>query len=81
MHLGHIELLQRAKRRAAERNAKVALFTFSNNHLKLLGKDDKIIYTYDERIKLYEKLGVDYVVSAVFDEEFRAKTGRQFADI
>ena len=81
MHLGHIELLQRAKRRAAERNAKVALFTFSNNHLKLLGKDDKIIYTYDERIKLYEKLGVDYVVSAVFDEEFRAKTGRQFVDI
>lgn len=79
MHRGHIELLQVAKLRASERGAKVALFTFSNNHLKVLGRDSTVVYTYSERLQLYESLGVDVVLSAEFNNEFRASTGEQFA--
>ena len=80
MHKGHVALLERAKLLARERCAKVALFTFSNNHLRVLGKDTKLIYTFEERLQLYESLGVDYVLAAEFTDEFRAKTGAEFVN-
>ena len=80
MHIGHIRLLEVAKERARQAKAKVALFTFNNNHLRVLGKDTKVVYIYEERLMLYESLGVDYVITATFDEHFRAKTGKQFIE-
>ena len=78
MHKGHLKLLEVAKSRAADHNAKVALFTFSNNHLKVLGKDVGVVYTFEERLNLYQNLGVDYVLAAEFDDQFRTLTGEQF---
>ena len=78
MHKGHVKLLETAKRRASQNGAAVALFTFSNNHLQVLGKDDKVLYTFAERLKIYESLGVDYVIAKEFDEEFRKKSGKDF---
>ena len=80
MHKGHVELLEVAKKRAQRCNAKVALFTFCNNHLKVLGKDCTVVYTFDERLQIYESLGVDYVVASKFDDAFRATTGEQFLE-
>lgn len=80
MHLGHVKLVQTAKSFAKASNAKVALFTFSNNHLALLGKENKVLYTFDERLSLYEKLGVDCVISAQFDQNFRDTTGGEFVN-
>ena len=78
MHRGHVALLDTAKQRARHLGAKVALFTFSNNHLRVLGKDVKVLYTFDERISLYESLGVDYVLAAEFTDEFRVSSGAEF---
>lgn len=78
MHRGHVKLLEVAKLRAKELGAKVALFTFSNNHLKLLGKEDSVVYTFAERLSIYQNLGVDYVLAAEFDDSFRSLTGKQF---
>ena len=78
MHKGHVALLDVAKRRARESNAKVALFTFSNNHLRVLGKDVKVLYSFEERLRIYESLGVDYVLASEFTDEFRKSTGAQF---
>ena len=80
MHSGHVKLLEVAKLRANEHHAKVALFTFSNNHLKVLGKDSTVVYTYHERLELYESLGIDVVIAAEFNNEFRALTGNQFVE-
>ena len=80
MHTGHVALLDVAKRRAQQLHAKVALFTFSNNHLRVLGRDVKVLYTFEERLQIYESLGVDYVLAAEFTNEFRAKTGLEFAN-
>ena len=80
MHKGHVALLDEAKRLAANCNAKVALFTFGNNHLRVLGKDVKVLYTIRERLSIYENLDVDYVISAEFTEQFRQITGQEFID-
>ncbi len=78
MHKGHVELLETAKCRAYEHGARAALFTFSNNHLKVLGKDEKVLYTFAERLQIYESLGVEYVIVKEFDDGFRKKSGREF---
>lgn len=80
MHSGHVKLLDVAKQRAKQLQAKVALFTFSNNHLKVLGKDSTVVYTYLERLELYKSLGVDVVISAEFNNSFRFCTGDQFVE-
>ena len=80
MHKGHTALLEVARKHAREHQAKVALFTFSNNHLKVLGKDSTVVYTFNERLELYDKLGVDVVIVAEFNNEFRASSGTQFVE-
>lgn len=78
MHAGHAELVKRAKLRARMTNAKVALFTFSNNHLQVLKRDSTVVYTFEERLSIYKSLGIDYVITATFDDEFKKLTGKQF---
>ncbi len=81
MHNGHVDLLNAAKRRAAQCGAQIALFTFDNNHLKVLGKDAKVIYTFEERLEIYEQLHIDYVLAQHFDARFAATCGADFADM
>ena len=80
MHKGHVQLLNQAKQLAEQTNSKVALFTFSNNHLKVLGKDVKQLYTFEERCKVYQNLGVEVLVSAQFDHQFMRTSGKDFLD-
>ncbi len=77
MHVGHVELLRHAKL-LSESSAKIGLFTFQNNHFEVLKRPTKLIYTFDERVDVYKKLGVDVVVSARFDDDFRAMSGNEF---
>lgn len=71
MHKGHLQLLHKAKQIARKTDAKVALFTFQNNHLQLLGSNLKQLYTFDERCKIYQNLGVDVLLTAQFDQQFK----------
>lgn len=80
MHRGHVALLERAKLRAVECQAKVALFTFSNNHLRVLGKDCKVLYTFEERQAIYRSLGADYLLAAEFTDGFRKVSGTEFVN-
>lgn len=77
MHIGHVKLLSEA-RKIAGNDAHIALFTFSNNHFETLKRCTKLIYTFSERLHLYESLGIDLVVSACFDETFMSETSEQF---
>lgn len=78
MHIGHLTLLNRAKEIARENNAQVALFTFRNNHFETLNRPTKLIYSFDERLHIYESLGVDAVVYAEFDKQFMERSGEDF---
>ncbi len=74
MHVGHMQLINNAKKLASD-NAEVAIMTFCNNHFAQLGKDTKLLYSYQERLDIYQHCGVDVVVEAVFDRQFMALTG------
>lgn len=78
MHKGHVQLLHQAQQIARQTNAKVALFTFQNNHLQLLGSNLKQIYTFDERCKIYQTLGVDVLLTAEFDQQFKNTCAEDF---
>jgi len=78
MHVGHVRLLETARRLAEKNGANLALFTFSNNHFATLNRPTKLIYTFDERVLLYDSLGVDVVVSACFDNRFMSQIGAEF---
>lgn len=78
MHLGHIELVKRAKQMAADNNCQVALFTFENDVLSVQGKHSKAVFTYQERLKIYQDIGIDIVITANFDDEFRQTKGHEF---
>ncbi len=81
MHKGHLQLLHQAKQIACKNNAKVTLFTFQNNHLQLLGSNVKQLYTYDERCKIYQNIGVDVLLTAQFDEQFKNTCANDFLRI
>ena len=72
MHVGHRALLARAKEIAAKQGLLVGIMTFYDS------KNGGQIYTFDERLYLFEKLGVDFVYAARFDDSFRATEGREF---
>jgi riboflavin kinase/FMN adenylyltransferase len=78
MHLGHLALVQRTKELAKEQECSAAIYTFSNNHFDTLGLNKKLIFTYNERLDIYQNVGVDVVVSSVFDKAFMAKTADEF---
>lgn len=78
MHKGHVELLNTAKQRAKQTGSKVALFTFSNNHLAVLNREQSVVYTFEERLSIYKSLGVDCVITAQFDNAFKNLTAQKF---
>ncbi len=70
VHLGHRKLLQRARELAQRCGIQCAAMTFKNNPFQHLGKNTRLVYCYDERALLFEKLGIDIVCWAQFDEYF-----------
>lgn len=80
VHRGHNALVQRARLFAKIECAKCAVFTFTDNPLSRLGKGDKEIFTYEERLFRLWQLGADVVVKAQPDEKFFATKADEFLD-
>lgn len=70
IHIGHQAIFKRAKELADLRNAQFAVFTFSNNPYEILGKDIKLIYPYEQRIKYIAACGADLLIVRDFDAQF-----------
>lgn len=79
MHRGHMQLVQCAQNMAGD-ECDVGIMTFCNNHFAQLGRDTKLLYTYQERLDIYSQCGIDVVVEAVFDRQFMALTGDMYLD-
>jgi len=70
VHMGHQELIKRATNSAKAAGYKSAVFTFANHPRNVLGDKPNvknIIYT-DEKARIIESLGVDYLFNIPFDE-------------
>jgi cytidyltransferase-like protein len=80
LHLGHQELIKRIIRRAKETSSVSMVVTFRPHPLKILApeKCPPLISIYEEKIGLFEKLGIDVLVKIPFTLDFSAMEPREF---
>jgi riboflavin kinase / FMN adenylyltransferase len=80
LHLGHQELLKMVIQRAREKSAVSLVVTFRPHPLKILApeKCPPLISIYEEKIQLFEKLGIDVLVKIPFTRDFSAKSPEAF---
>jgi riboflavin kinase/FMN adenylyltransferase len=80
LHLGHQELVRRVIGRAKELEACSIVVTFRPHPLKILApeKCPPLISIYEEKIKLFEKLGLDVLVKIPFTLEFAKMSPEDF---
>lgn len=71
-HIGHIELLKKAKLQAKINGLDLGVMMFTE------GKGEKQVCTYDERIKILEQNNVKFVLAIDYNEEFKKITAEEF---
>lgn len=73
VHIGHTELLKKAKLQAKINGLDLGVMTFTN------GKDDgKQVYTFEEKLAVFEEFNVKFVVKIDYDEEFKKTSPLDF---
>lgn len=80
VHCGHREILRQTKECAIERAVKSAVFTFDNNMNGVFDKNEKQVYTFNERIALLEAIGIGAVVYASFDASLKSMSADIFLE-
>ena len=82
LHLGHTDVINMARDYAERSGLKLAVFTFSNHPLALIRPDlvPVRIISAEEKIKLLESFGVDYLINIPFTEDFAALSPDEFLD-
>lgn len=82
LHLGHTDVINTARDYAERNGLKLAVFTFSNHPLALIRPDlvPVRIISAEEKIKLLESFGVDYLINIPFTEDFAALPPDEFLD-
>lgn len=82
LHLGHTDVINTASDYAERNGLKLAVFTFSNHPLALIRPDlvPVRIISAEEKIKLLESFGVDYLINIPFTEDFAALSPDEFLE-
>ena len=80
LHLGHRYLLQQAEELANNYNLTLKIFTFNDNFLKNLNRQEKEVYTLNERIELLKNLGYNDIEIIDPSKEFLSKNKKEFIE-
>ncbi len=80
VHLGHKALIEATVNRASEKGIKSAVFTFANHPRNIIAGENivKNIIYFDEKAKIIEGLGVDYLFNIPFDQALMNMTPKEF---
>ena len=85
LHIGHRVILEDAVNSAKENGCKSLCFTFSNHPFNFIMNRDvddeaalKYILTEDEKVKMIEEMGFDYLVNVPFDERMMKMNAESF---
>ena len=83
LHLGHRMLLKELVKQCKKENLLAGVFSFKRPLPAIKHADDYQgdITTLNQRIKLFEELGIDFVVVVDFDESFSSILGADFLNI
>ncbi len=79
VHLGHRSIISVAHHYAISHGIACAVFTFSNNAYKVFNRDEKCVYTYNERQILLDPL-CDMILPVRFDARLKNRTAEEFLD-
>src|SRR5690606_11771135 len=83
VHLGHQQVIGKAKEIAIENGWKSAVMFFHPSPKEVLGKngdDVRYITLLDEKIQQIERLGIDYSFVVPFTREFAQKSPETFVE-
>lgn len=78
IHKGHISIFNKTVELAKKLSASPAVFTFSNDIYKVLGKKSSPINCFSERVQLISEQGIDKIFSVEGTKEFLSKSGENF---
>ena len=80
VHMGHRQIFRQLRKAAAEMDGVSIVITFAPHPLKVVksGKKLHLISTYDEKEKLIDASGIDYLVVIPFTREFAALSPKEF---
>ena len=82
VHLGHKEVILKAKLLSKQLNCKTVVFTFDGNLRAVISKDKQsFVFSSKEREKLIYSLGVDEVYFAPANKEFLSLSKREFLNV
>jgi riboflavin kinase/FMN adenylyltransferase len=83
VHLGHQKVIYEAKKQADERGIYSAVMTFDPHPSVVLGKTEKHVHyitPLQDKIKIIEELGVDFLFVVEFTAEFANLLPQEFID-
>ncbi len=75
LHIGHRELLKKAKLQAKINGLDLGVMIFKD------GKGGDTVLTLDERIKILESYNVKFILLAEYNEEFKKTTASEFLQV
>jgi len=80
VHRGHQELITRTVKSAEAAGLKSAVFTFANHPKNVTAKNTvvKNILYFDEKARMLENMGVDYMFNLPFDDSIRCLSPTDF---
>ena len=80
VHTGHVFLIQEMRKLAVERQLPSAVITFATHPRVVLQScyQPKLLNSFDEKIELLSKTGVDYIVVIDFTTSLAALSAREF---
>lgn len=80
LHQGHMVVINKTIEHAKSLNAKSVVFTFWPHPQEIIFPEKQIYYlnTFQEKIDLFSKAGIDYLVLYPFNKEFSNKSSKEF---
>lgn len=80
IHLGHQQIISAVVEKSKQNNMRNFVLTFDPHPRKVLSKDDKVylLSSIDEKIEVFDKLGVENLFIIEFTKEFSQQTAEEF---
>src|SRR5580704_3030362 len=79
VHIGHQKIIQQLKQEAEQIGGETVIITFHPHPRKIVGtKEIRLINTFDEKIELLAKQGIDHFVIVPFTERFSQQTAEEY---
>ncbi len=82
LHAGHFEIIEQLKSNASELKLKSVVVTFFPHPRTVVTQDFKLklLTPLEEKKRLFEEFGIDYMYIITFNEKFSQKTYKEFFD-